>query len=412
MNRSIGCCLPINDSKRAQIHWECPYSTLQMALIVMATTSLSAVTVAGNLLVIQSIKVNRRLRTINNYFLLSLAGADLLVGLLSMNLTTLYNVCGFWPLGATVCDLWLVLDYGVSSVSVMNLLIISLDRFFCMTRPLSYPAWRTAGTAALMIGAAWLLPFVLWTPAILCWQFADNKRVVPEGKCYTQLLVSPAVTLGTTLPSFYLPALVMVGLYSRVSVASRSRLGPSHSDSSARRSTSPLVRDFLLKRCSWTASESSPNTSDSRILKPRRNQEDSRSPGESSEHTDFSMSRGVALSTREEDDSPPAEQGPLAKFCHSFRTLEQRKRRILARERRVTRTILVIMLVFIITWTPYNVMAVVAAFCHSCVPNSLWTAGIWLCYFNSTINPACYALCSATFRKTFNNLLRCRRKLS
>uniref|UniRef100_A0A8C8DWY0 Muscarinic acetylcholine receptor n=1 Tax=Oryzias sinensis TaxID=183150 RepID=A0A8C8DWY0_9TELE len=284
-------------------------SPAQQVLVVMVTASLSVVTVLGNLLVILSIKVNSRLRTVNNYFLLSLAAADLIVGLLSMNLYTLYRVRGRWPLGAALCDTWLVLDYAVSSASVMNLLLISLDRYLCMTRLQSYSAWRTRKMAGLMIGAAWVLSFLLWAPAILCWQSAGSRRVVPEGHCYIQLLVTASHEIRRSVE--------MEGW----------------------RHTDLLSRKDLHRRAS------------------------------------------EALST--------------------FRCQEGRRQRVMARERRVTKTILAILLAFIFTWTPYNIMAVVAAFCHICIPDVVWSLGYWLCYVNSAINPACYALCNTTFRRTF-----------
>uniref|UniRef100_A0A665UMC0 Muscarinic acetylcholine receptor n=1 Tax=Echeneis naucrates TaxID=173247 RepID=A0A665UMC0_ECHNA len=397
-----------------------PYSSGQLILIVMVTTSLSIITVLGNSLVILSIKVNRHLRTINNYFLLSLAMADLVIGLLSMNLYTLYLLGGHWPLGPMLCDMWLVLDHVVSSASVMNLLIISLDRYFCMTQPFSYPVWRTGRMAGLMIGGAWLLSLILWAPAIICWQTVGGKRIVPDGQCYTQLLASPAVTLATTLPSFYLPAFIIILLYSRLSAASRSRLSALQPEQTLLRTSNPFNKSSYLKCNSWVTSEPgsdiSLNQSKSSTLRTKSNQTASRSPRDTSEVVDVCVTstcriRNEDYNKIENDSSSNTELHRSAltvlSTCPSIKSEDRRRRRVMARERRVTKTIMAILMAFIVTWMPYNIMAVVAAFCHVCVPEGLWSTGYWLCYINSAVNPGCYALCSVTFRKTFCSLLHC-----
>ncbi|XP_028321076.1 muscarinic acetylcholine receptor M4 [Gouania willdenowi] len=472
-----------------------PYKALEMFFIALVTGSLSFVTVTGNILVMLSIKVNRHLQTVNNYFLFSLACADLIIGAFSMNLYTVYIIVGYWPLGPVVCDLWLALDYVVSNASVMNLLIISFDRYFCVTKPLSYPTRRTTKMAGLMIAAAWILSFILWAPAILFWQFIVGQRTVPPGECYIQFLSNPAVTFGTAIAAFYLPVIIMTVLYINISLASRSRISKHKPEKKEKGIRTPnLLKSHLLKQNN--NNEASPHNTPKLSLdstttpldsvkngrveaaqavqsqpsaqpSPGVTQEEKESSNDSStafipptepkDNTNITVTSEVAINpnpiatttsssavpktassrwskikivTKQAGDEcitaieivPPVEGAerhsiPISrprtvarKFASIARSQVKRKRQMAAREKKVTKTIFAILLAFIITWTPYNVMVLISTFCQSCVPDTVWAIGYWLCYVNSTINPACYALCNATFKKTFKNLLLCQYK--
>ncbi|KAL4642112.1 muscarinic acetylcholine receptor M4-like [Arapaima gigas] len=447
------------------------YRTMEMVFIALVTGSLSFVTVVGNILVMLSIKVNRHLQTVNNYFLFSLACADLIIGVFSMNLYTVYIIKGYWPLGPVVCDLWLALDYVVSNASVMNLLIISFDRYFCVTKPLTYPARRTTKMAGLMIAAAWILSFILWAPAILFWQFIVGERTVPEKECYIQFLSNPVVTFGTAIAAFYLPVVIMTILYIHISLASRSRVRkqkPEDKKEKALKSTG-LLKSHILKQNNNNSSkpclESSNDTAkNGKLEESVSTKADSSAPPEEKESSNDSSTAIITpKETKDQGSGPPTSEVPLTnplpkpnpnskwskikiitkqsgdecitaieivpstsgqnrsipinrprtvvrKFASIARSQMRRKRQMAAREKKVTKTIFAILLAFIITWTPYNVMVLISTFCQSCVPDTVWAIGYWLCYVNSTINPACYALCNVTFKKTFKNLLMCQYK--
>ncbi|XP_026171845.1 muscarinic acetylcholine receptor M1 [Mastacembelus armatus] len=192
------------------------HTILQVIIIVFLTGSLSLVTVVGNILVLVSFKINKALKTVNNYYLLSLAFADLTIGTLSMNLYTTYIVMDQWALGPVVCDLWLAVDYVASNASVMNLLVISFDRYFSVTRPLTYRAKRTTKRAMTMIALAWSISFILWAPAILFWQYIVGERTVQPKECYIQFLSEPIITFCTAIAAFYLPVTIMAILFWKI----------------------------------------------------------------------------------------------------------------------------------------------------------------------------------------------------
>ena len=108
---------------------DAPHSSEVVLLISIAAGMCSLVTVLGNTIVIMSFCINKSLRNFSNYMILSLALSDLTIGAFSMNVFTTYNVNQKWILGSAMCKAWLSVDYTASNASVMNLLVICVDRY-------------------------------------------------------------------------------------------------------------------------------------------------------------------------------------------------------------------------------------------------------------------------------------------
>lgn len=79
-------------------------------------------------------------------------------------------------------------------------------------------------------------------------------------------------------------------------------------------------------------------------------------------------------------------------------------------DKKAAKTLSAILLSFIITWTPYNILVLLKPLTTgtTCIPQQLWDFFYYLCYINSTINPVCYALCNASFRRTYVRILTCK----
>nr|XP_057913849.1 muscarinic acetylcholine receptor M5-like [Doryrhamphus excisus]XP_057913850.1 muscarinic acetylcholine receptor M5-like [Doryrhamphus excisus] len=463
-----------------------PHSLWEVITIATVSAIVSVITIVGNVLVMVSFKVNSQLKTVNNYYLLSLAFADLIIGVLSMNLYTTYILMGYWSLGSLACDLWLAVDYVASNASVMNLLVISFDRYFSITRPLTYRAKRTPKRAAIMIGLAWLVSFVLWAPPILCWKYIVGEEKESMDECQIQFLTEPVITFGTAIAAFYIPVSVMTILYCRIyketqrrtkdlaelqglatdnvqegtkpqktiihscfnftrekgdrSQASWSSSNQSNATKTTTRSDEAWVKaDQITSFNSYSSSDEEEHHAS--IETPQRSLRDksqSDKNGQVADYTEdqYSYSTPSKKSSKkcisykftpapkakigtpapaspqlpetEEKNASPSSSTTSKPMDPALKNqITKRKRMVLVKEKKAAQTLSAILLAFILTWTPYNIMVLISTFCAKCIPTSLWHLGYWLCYVNSTVNPMCYALCNKTFQKTFRMLLLC-----
>ncbi|NXO05133.1 DRD1C protein, partial [Rhinopomastus cyanomelas] len=310
-------------------------------------------TLLGNTLVCVAVVRFRHLRSkVTNSFVVSLAVSDLLVAVLVMPWKAATEVVGFWPFGA-FCDVWVAFDIMCSTASILNLCIISVDRYWAVSNPFRYERKMTQRVALVMVGVAWLLSLLVsFIPVQLEWHKSRelhgqqesglNFTKEEEENCDSSLNRTYAIS--SSLISFYIPVAVMIGTYTRIfRIAQRQ-----------------IRRISSLER----AAERAPNCSSS-----------SDCPHEASLKSSFK------------------------------------------KETKVLKTLCIIMGVFIFCWLPFFVLNCVVPFCNldlhepgelPCVSETVFDTFVWFGWANSALNPIIYAF-NADFRRAFAAVVGCGR---
>ncbi|XP_073831505.1 tyramine receptor [Musca autumnalis] len=174
---------------------------------------LIVITIIGNTLVIMAVITTRRLKTVTNCFVMSLAVADFLVGIFVMPPAVAVHLIGSWKLGWILCDIWISLDVLLCTASILSLCAISVDRYLAVTRPLTYSRKRRSKRLALiMILIVWVLALAITCPPILGW-YEPGRRDLSECR-YNQ---NEGYVIFSAMGSFFIPMAVMIYVYVRIS---------------------------------------------------------------------------------------------------------------------------------------------------------------------------------------------------
>ncbi|XP_062434782.1 gastrin/cholecystokinin type B receptor [Rhea pennata] len=137
---------------------------LDLTVRVLLYALIFVLSVCGNTLVVAVLLLNRRLRTVTNSFLLSLALSDLMLALCCMPFTLLPNLMGTFVFGEAICKLMAYL-MGVSvSVSTFSLVAIAIERYSAICNPLQSRVWQTRSHACRVIASTWLFSVLLMLP--------------------------------------------------------------------------------------------------------------------------------------------------------------------------------------------------------------------------------------------------------
>ena len=115
----------------------------------------------GNAFVMYLIITRARLRVTTNWFVLSLALADLCVGLTYFPLLLISSYLQEFPIDHT--GLWFKLSHTFLYSSSTNLCALTSDRFLAITMPLRYTVFMTRKRLVIFLFSAWITPLILFT---------------------------------------------------------------------------------------------------------------------------------------------------------------------------------------------------------------------------------------------------------
>lgn len=337
-------------------------------------------TIVGNVLVCIAVCMVRKLRRPCNYLLVSLALSDLCVAVLVMPMALLYEVLEKWNFGPLLCDIWVSFDVLCCTASILNLCAISVDRYLAITKPLEYGVKRTPRRMMLCVALVWLAAACISLPPLL---ILGNEHVDEHGNPMCSVCQNFAYQIYATLGSFYIPLAVMLFVYYQIFRA-------------ARRIVLEEKRAQTHLQHALNGTGSPPGHTDLGGNGQHRHS----SYGNTS--LNYSTCGNLSASQAGGGGGGSGSSGLLG-------SPHQKKLRFqLAKEKKASTTLGIIMSAFTICWLPFFILALIRPFVENettHVPQSLSSLFLWLGYANSLLNPIIYATLNRDFRKPFQEIL-------
>ncbi|XP_038209468.1 tyramine/octopamine receptor-like [Zerene cesonia] len=332
-----------------------------MAVITIAT-------VIGNLSVVIALCKVKRSPT--HFPLTSLVVADLLVGLVVLPIAAARELFVF-HLPRIVCAFWSTMDVLCCTASILSLCVLGWERWSGITAPLARA--RRGERARLLAYTVWPIASAVALPTA----FIPSPRHFHPGE------MAKACTVNTNIGyvffsisfSFYLPAGMMIVMYGYIL---RALAAP------------PPLRVHRGR---------SPNTNTNNIQSQTPNKPISNPVPHPESTQDLNSNDLPRYST------PKGRKLNIPGISKSIQIPSPLKsprafRGFMSRQRRATRTIIKLMGLFLVCWTPFFVMLPVDSL-FDCVRDTTWQWCTWLGYLNSALNPLVYSAASPSVRRAF-----------
>lgn len=191
--------------------------TISYLFSIFAST-LSFIITCGNLLVIFSIIYFKQLHSPTNFLMVSLAVADLFVGLFLLPFSITIFMSSNVSSQDFLCKLRNSLDIFLCSTSISSLCCIAVDRYYAVCQPLSYRSKINVRVIGIMILVSWSV--AAFTGIVFTFR-APNKQEENERCALFQNKAQNTVVVGAVFCLFGIPSILMVAIYLKILVVAQ-----------------------------------------------------------------------------------------------------------------------------------------------------------------------------------------------
>jgi len=141
--------------------------------------SLSVAAILGNVLVIAVVATNRGMQTVTNFFIANLSGADVVVGVFSIPFQFQAALLQRWDLPEPLCAIApFVRDVSVN-VSIGALVVIAIDRYCAVMRPLQARFNRRLAQAVMAV--VWVIGIAASVPSAIAFRVIQVRDEDADG---------------------------------------------------------------------------------------------------------------------------------------------------------------------------------------------------------------------------------------
>ncbi|XP_033101030.1 adenosine receptor A1-like [Anneissia japonica] len=164
---------------------------------------IAVVAILGNLLVMFAVYKNRHLRSVTNSFIVSLALADFLVGLVAIPFALITNAKV--SMDKHLCLFLNSFIVVLTQISILSLLAIAVDRYFAVVSPLKYRRVANTKRALCVIIVTWVVAFIVGLVPVMGWHLEPK-----DSSCNFVSIIDMNYMVYFNFFGFVLPPLVIM----------------------------------------------------------------------------------------------------------------------------------------------------------------------------------------------------------